>query len=135
VAAEVLVPAADFQLRWSGAESLHANLERLSGYYRVSSLVILRRAYELQRITYDAYHEAYKLLAARRPPAPDDSSGGDPYVNFIVRNGRTLTAALITAVHEGGIPYRDAARMLHVKVGTIGGIAKKLFEMQGVANA
>jgi len=25
--------------------------------------------------------------------------------------------------------------MLHVKVGTIGGIAKKLFEMQGVANA
>jgi Zn-dependent peptidase ImmA (M78 family) len=135
VAAETLVPAADFQMRWSSTESLQNNLEHLSDYYRVSTLVILRRAYELQQITYDAYHEAYKVLAARRPSAPSNSGGGDPFVNFITRNGRTFTAALIAAVREGSIPYRDAARMLHVKVDTIGGIAKKLFEMQSAANA
>jgi Zn-dependent peptidase ImmA (M78 family)/DNA-binding XRE family transcriptional regulator len=128
VAAEVLVPAKEFLARWSEADSLNGNTRKLASYFRVSEFVILRRGFDLKKIRYDDYQEAYKLLIPRMTPSSADSAGGNSYANLLVRNSKTLTRTLLAAVSSGDVSFRDAARLLHVKVQTLGGLSQFAFE-------
>jgi Zn-dependent peptidase ImmA (M78 family)/DNA-binding XRE family transcriptional regulator len=129
VAAEVLVPKENFVRSWQVGDDIDQNLSAAARSYRVSSLVILRRAYELGLISAEEYYEQYpveiekQIDAAARPA----SSGGSGYRNILARNHQDLTAALIRDVYEGGTSYREASRLLNVKPSTIDGIANYLW--------
>src|SRR5204863_887627 len=60
VAAEVLVPQSSFQREWQSATRISENLARLTRIYRVSSLVILRRALALEKLTWQKYLVHYQ---------------------------------------------------------------------------
>lgn len=115
-AAEVLVPAADFTGRFRSF-SVDA-VRALSDRYRVSTLVIARRALELNLISRP---EFFRFLDERngedRPVAPT-KPGGDFRRSLVARNSRILTDALIGSVAAGKTLYREGASVLDVRVAT-----------------
>jgi len=125
VAAEVLVPGDDFLVRWNDFSNLDGNLESLAVHYKVSALVILRRAYELDKIQTNEYRDAYnELLEKRKHKIPD--GGGNFYASLLTRNSSTLTSTLLAATAEGRVPPREAASLLNVRIATLKGIENYL---------
>jgi Zn-dependent peptidase ImmA (M78 family)/DNA-binding XRE family transcriptional regulator len=125
VAAETLVPNRDFELRWQDWRSVDTNLQRLAIQYRVSQFVVLRRAYENDKITFEEYRAYYQELVANLRPR-GSQGGGDFYRTLLARSSRTLTSALLAATAEGRISDRDAARLLNVKVRTVSDVRGRL---------
>jgi Zn-dependent peptidase ImmA (M78 family)/DNA-binding XRE family transcriptional regulator len=118
VAAETLVPGEDFLSRWLATNTVQENLQVLAARYRVSQFVVLRRAYDNDKLTeaeYWAYYDQLQAKVRRRGP----QGGGNFYANLLARNSSTLTFALLEATAEGRVPYRDAARLLNIKVKTL----------------
>jgi Zn-dependent peptidase ImmA (M78 family) len=121
VTVETLVPRQEFERAWRNAdlEMVTANLAR---HFWVSSLVILRRAHELGKITKREFLEHIEL--ERRKYKKQKSSGGSYYRNVITRMGSKFTKAVLADVRQGRLLYRDAAKLLKLKVPTL----LKLFE-------
>ncbi len=126
IAAEVLVPNSDFQVRWQDDGDVTRNLDRLAPHYRVSKFVVLRRAYEKQKLASGEEYRAYyhDLMAGVKPKGTD--GGGDFYSTLLARNSNALTLTLLAAAAEGRISDRDASRLLNVKIKTVEGIRKQL---------
>lgn len=117
VAAELLVPKAEFIAIWEGG-GLEA-IDRASRYFRVSRLVVGRRAYELGKINKDTYGALYANSFKSA------GSGGNPYATIPVRNSKKLTNALVRSAMEGSTLMRDAARLLNINPDTVTNIYNK----------
>jgi Zn-dependent peptidase ImmA (M78 family) len=115
VAAEVLVPIQDFMDRWSEQEDIDGNLWRLARLYRVSELVILRRALESGIVNEREYQRRFDPLAARK----GGGEGGNYYRNVLIRNSKTFTLSLLAAAIDGHVSYRDAATLLNVSMASV----------------
>jgi Zn-dependent peptidase ImmA (M78 family)/DNA-binding XRE family transcriptional regulator len=128
-AAETLAPRDEFLACWPSAGSLDEKLDVVAARFRVSAQVVLRRAYDLKLIGPDLYRQMYASLSARESQRHGDESegGGDFYATLFARNSRKFTTALISAVEEGSALYGDAARLLGVKMSTLGEIARRLY--------
>lgn len=129
VAAEILLPKDDFMSRWRERDSVEANLQALAVRHRVSEMVVLRQAYDLQKISSEVYRASYERLLEKqreRETHKGEDGGGDFYATLLARSSSPLTTALIIAVAEGRVLHRDAARLLNVKVNTLNGIAERL---------
>ena len=129
IAAETLVPSEDFQSRWSSDDvSLSNNLNKLSGHYKVSSMVILRKALDHNLVTDFEYRESYSQLAAQASQSTLSSKlGGNPYHNLTARNGTAFTKAVVASAEDGTLMSSEAADMLGVKVKTLPKVASRLF--------
>lgn len=131
VAAELLVPKSKFLSEWGKTSSVEDNLYALVRTYRVSSLVILRRAIDLKLISSDTYRRAYdkeiEIIKSHESHAAEEGgSGGNFYSTFFLRNSDILTTALVSSALEGKVLYRDASRLLGVQVNTLYKIAATL---------
>lgn len=128
VAAELLVPEDEFNRSWKRKDLVEQNVARLIRQYRVSSLVILRRAFDLKTIGWDDYKHHYDLEMSRFRDRNDSqkSSGGDPYATLGVRNSKRFTKTVLSATLSGQLLFRDASRLLGLKVDKIEKAAKKL---------
>ncbi len=128
VAAELLVPRAVFTDDWKTGQSVDDNVSRLVHRYRVSSIVILRRAFDLERINREQFFEYYEVETNKHAAREDrrQSGGGDFYATLGSRNSKRLIGTVVSAALEGRLLYREAARMLGVKVKTIQGIATEI---------
>lgn len=120
VAAQTLVPNEDFLLHWQNERDIDRNLQSLAARYRVSALVILRRAYENEKLSFSDYQAKFQELVETQRPRGGD--GGNFYTSLLARNSSTLTLTLLTATAEGDVSYRDAARLLNVRAKTLGDI-------------
>lgn len=125
VAAEVLVPKESFLREWADDLSVQMNLSRLIRRYRVSSLVILRRAYDLDKLSRRTFSEWYSI-EEQRTKEQRSSDGGDFRSTLPLRNSRTLTTAIVGAAFNGRLSYREAARFLGVKLSTLSKIPEWL---------
>lgn len=125
VAAEVLVPTQAFRRLWDARESVDNNAVRLASVFRVSTVVIVRRAFDLSLIGWSAYIEYYQRQVElwRRGKKGD---GGDPYRTIPVRNGRRFTEAVVQSAFERNLLLRDAGRLLGVNPSKIGRLAQKI---------
>jgi len=117
IAAEVLVPRESFLASWEGANDGN-NVRRLAKKYKVSSLVILRCAFDLRKISWQQYRRYYAEEIRRFQARESDqqSAGGNFYLSVERRNGKQLIRAMLSEAFEGHLPYRDAARLLGLKV-------------------
>lgn len=128
VAAEVLVPSDDFEIRWNDFSSLDDNLSDLSRHYRVSPFVVLRRSYEFGKVPDDTFRQKYhQLLTESRKPK---KRGGNFYNLFLSRNGRVLPKSILSAINEGRILPTEAASLLNLSVLKVANIERY---MVGVA--
>jgi Zn-dependent peptidase ImmA (M78 family)/DNA-binding XRE family transcriptional regulator len=120
IAAEVLVPTDDFLVRWNDFHSLDSNLGRLAHHYRVSTFVVLRRAYEFNKIQYEQFQVKYQELLKKS--ARKKNKGGNYYNLVLSRNSVTLTRSLILAASEGRVLPTEAARLLNIGVAKLDAI-------------
>ena len=122
VAAEVLVPEDQFDAAWN-PQPVGAQIDRLVRRFRVSSIVILRRALDTERIS---QNEFFTQLAIERqnmaPRARGD--GGSGINNILARNGQLLVRAAVTGALEGRVGFAEAADAIGVKVQTVKNLAE-----------
>jgi Zn-dependent peptidase ImmA (M78 family) len=111
VAAEILVPSESLQKEFYPNADISDQIVRLARYYKVSTLVILRRMYDLGYLLMDDFNNAYReeldrLLAIIK------GKGGNFYLTQAARISKRFTRALIISTLEGQTLHRDAFQLL-----------------------
>ena len=128
VAAEFLVPIAEFRDRFDARGDLRVQLRPLAEHFRVSSQVILGRIREAGALTWDEY--LTELDVERQWVAAflaDRGGGGNYYNTRPVQVSRRFASALIASAKEGRTPYTTAFRLLDVKKeSTFDGLAERV---------
>ena len=127
-AAELLVPLADFKEDFRRQELLTNEIQRLARHYKVSTLVVLRRAFDAGFIGEDKLWEEYQQELNRiRSLDRTGAGGGDFYRTLGVRTGKRFAEAVLISALEGYTLYREAMRMLGIrKMSTFHEAARKL---------
>ncbi|CAN7495657.1 XRE family transcriptional regulator [Trinickia sp. LjRoot230] len=130
-AAEFLAPAAEFRAQWNDRAGFVAQVRDLARTFKVSGVVVGRRAVELGLAPwnefaafYQAEREAWAAAAARQ------SSGGSPYKTSAVRNGKLLTKAVLETAFEGRMLLRDAGSLLGVSPANLKKLASSVYGEQ-----
>ena len=115
VAANFLVPIDTFLERWGGPQ----DVDRLAKYFRVSKLVIARRALDTKLVDQAFYDE----VAANTKKV---KSNGKPtaLVTIPIRNSKKFTRTIVASAMSGQTLLRDAASLLNVKPDTVVALAK-----------
>ena len=111
VAAEVLVPLAVIKDVYDRNANLSSEMERLARFFKVSTLVVLRRIHDLGGLTAERMWQEYERELRRLREIPR-SSGGNFYLTLPVRVSKQFARAIVTSTLEGHTLYRDAFRML-----------------------
>ncbi len=116
VAAELLVPLADISQHYKADHPLTTEMDKLSKQYKVSTLVILRRIYDLGAISHETLWQTYseELERLKKLTRQSDSSG-DFYRTLGVRVSKRFTNALVNHTLEGQTLFRDAFKLLGIK--------------------
>jgi len=115
VAAELLVPLAAIRAQLEHDEPLGKTLARLAKYFKVSTLVVLRRLLDAGHLSRTAFDAAWSSEIERLKEIADNGSpGGDFYRTTVARISRRFAQALVVSTLEGQTLYRDAFRMLGI---------------------
>jgi Zn-dependent peptidase ImmA (M78 family) len=116
VAAEVLVPLEDFRRVFNSGEPLRDALDRLARHFKVSTLVILRRMYEANKLSrvefWNAYDEELKHLQQFERQG---EGGGDFYHTLRIRVGSRFAKAVLISALEGHTLFREAYQLLGIR--------------------
>ncbi len=124
VAAELLVPEAEFNKVWKDGPVKNA-AQSTARHFRVSTLVALRRAKDLNRIDFDSFMEAvneeydrYRALDQRKreKQKEEDAQGGNFWASFDIRNGRALNTSVTNAVATNRASFTEASTLLGVSI-------------------
>lgn len=114
VAAEFLVPADALSQNVTSSNNLVADLDRLARTFKVSTLVILRRLRETDRMSSDDFHDAYgdELQRVLNLASQLTGTGGNFYNTQPVRVSKLFARSIIVSTLEGQTLHRDAFRLL-----------------------
>lgn len=111
VAAELLVPLQLLRSEYRKKDPLNDEVNRLARYFKVSTLVILRRIHDAGGLTKEKFWQAY-YEEIDRLKSFSSQGGGDFYLTQGARVGKRFARALVGSTLEGQTLYRDAFRML-----------------------
>lgn len=128
VAAELLVPLEAVRTEHDRRAPLRDEAQRLARYFKVSTLVVLRRVRDTGAIGQEAFWSAYRAEQARLLALPKGKkSGGDFFATLGVRVGQSLAHALVVSALESSTPFTEAFRLLGIKkLSTFDSLAKRL---------
>jgi Zn-dependent peptidase ImmA (M78 family)/DNA-binding XRE family transcriptional regulator len=121
IAAQLLIPASDLESRWITQKTVSENVRAIATYYRVSTIVALKRAFDLEKIGYRLFSQLLDAEYERfdQPKKEDDEGGGNFWASFSARNSPTFVKAVIGSLRQDKMTYRDAANLLGIRVGTL----------------
>ena len=111
VAAEFLVPEALLPAVWASAKHAADPYKAAAREFKVSSIVIARRLFDLQLISRAEY---FRVYAAQIAASARTGSGGNFYSTLRVRLGGRFAAAVYRAAKEGSLQYREAYELTGV---------------------
>jgi len=111
VAAEFLVPQSAFNEVWQKSP----NIKSCSRYFKVSEIVIARRALDTGKITLQQFYNFYDEYINREFKKKENQKGGDFYATTKKRLSMTFAAHVNNAVKSGKLLYRDAYRLTSLK--------------------
>jgi Zn-dependent peptidase ImmA (M78 family) len=116
--AEVLCPSIPFIREWHTHYGDGVVYKTLGKVFKVSSLVIARRALELRCITKKEFFEFYEQYLEESMEKSSASSGGDFYNTTRIRLGDLFSKAVIYETRTGNIQYTDAYKLTGLKGST-----------------
>lgn len=126
-AAEFLIPEEGLLAFWPGAQRTNDPYQAIARRFKVSSLVAVRRALDLCLIDRDAFVHFYKGMVDKwRRDQRRQESGGHFWNTQKWRIGPRFASAIVRAVGEGRLPYREAYNLTGLKGEAFGNIAKKM---------
>jgi Zn-dependent peptidase ImmA (M78 family)/transcriptional regulator with XRE-family HTH domain len=111
VAAEFLVPIEELRAEYRPRDGVQAECDRLARFFKVSTLVILRRLRDAGVMSDDDMWQAYNEEVARLQAIPR-ARGGDFYLTQAARVSKRFARALVASTLEGQTLHRDAFRLL-----------------------
>jgi Zn-dependent peptidase ImmA (M78 family) len=112
VAAEFLVPEKTFNEKWIN----NPNIKSASRYFKVSEIVIARRALDTGKLTKTEFFEFYNEYLNREfRKKENQSSGGNFYATTRKRLSVTFASHINNAVKTGQLLYRDAYKLTSLK--------------------
>lgn len=114
VAGELLVPQELLRGGFRREADLPSEVRRLSREYRVSTLVILHRLYDLGLVPWERFRGLYQSESKRTLPKEGDT-GGNFYQTFPARVSRRFLRAVIADTFGGRTQYRDAYLLLGIR--------------------
>lgn len=114
VAAELLVPLAFLREEYRRESPLRAELDRLARRFKVSTLVVLRRIFDIGGLSREQFWAAYETELARLRALPQ-GSGGDFYLTLGARASKRFARALVASTLEGRSSFTEAFRLLGFK--------------------
>jgi Zn-dependent peptidase ImmA (M78 family) len=119
VAAEFLIPGYKLTQRWDEAKATSQPFRTIARWFKVSPVVAARRALDLRLITPPVFFRFYEQdqedWRRRKAEQRKKKGGGDFYRTQDVRLGRRFASAVVRAVREGRILYRDAYRLTDLR--------------------
>jgi len=116
VAAELLVPMEDLRLAREPGAPIPVEIQRLARAFKVSSLVALRRLFDVGHISQAALWQYYRQEQDRlRALTKRSSAGGDFYRSLGARSSKRFTQAIVSSTLEGLTSFPDAFRTLGIK--------------------
>ena len=117
VAAEFLVPMAEFRSRFDREAHLRTQLQPLAEHFRVSAQVILGRMREAGALTWSEYLTELDVERERVAGFVADrgGTGGNYYNTKPVQVGKRFARALVASAMEGQTSYTEAFRLLGLK--------------------
>jgi len=127
VAAEFLVPEAEMRTAWPTARGELKPFDELARRFKVSALVVARRALDLQLINRDGFFAFYaEYRDDTRRQAASKPSGGNFWATQENRIGRRFGEAVVRAAQEGRLLYRDAFVLTDLRGDTFARYAERL---------
>lgn len=116
VAAEFLVPELFFKEKWNSTQ----HIKYLSKVFKVSPIVIARRALDLGLISRVSFFQFYNNYIADIQSKKDNkaTSGGNFYATAKKRISLRFASYVNSAVKENNLLYRDAYRLTSLKGNT-----------------
>jgi Zn-dependent peptidase ImmA (M78 family)/transcriptional regulator with XRE-family HTH domain len=114
VAAEFLVPLAVLRSEHDSAADFAEELERLARLFRVSTLVILRRLFDLGVMDRDAFWAAFRAESARLASYVS-AGGGNFYHTLGARTSKRFARAVVVSAWEGRSSFTEAFQLLGFK--------------------
>ncbi|MHB8259174.1 MAG: ImmA/IrrE family metallo-endopeptidase [Bacteroidia bacterium] len=112
IAAEFLVPEITFTKVWGENQ----NIGYASKYFKVSEIVIARRALDTGKITKQQFYEFYEEYSHREFAKKENQNpGGDFYATTRKRLSITFASHINNAVKSGYLLYRDAYKLTSLK--------------------
>ena len=124
VAAEFLISAKDFPQAWKDSELTADRYSQLARQFKVSPIVVARRALDLGFIMAKDFHAFYRDYIKADLKAK--GSGGNFFATQHVRVGERFGRAVVTAAKEGRLLYRDAFQLVGFGGATFNKFAKDL---------
>jgi len=114
VAAELLVPISIFRDVYNPSAEFNEETQRLARFFKVSTLVIMRRLYDEHNLTLDEFQHFYEQELTRLKEIPR-RSGGNFYLTQAARVSKRFARAIVISTLEGQTLHRDAFQMLGFK--------------------
>ena len=116
VAAELLAPLDQVRQAYHPGGDLHEAMRHLARQFKVSTLVIVRRLFDLGAIDEETLWVTYREELARlKALSSREGGGGDFYNSLGVRVSKRFAAALVSSTLEGQTLFRDAFQMLGIR--------------------
>ena len=127
-AAEFLVPKDDLNHFWHTAKQANDRYQAIARHFKVSSLVAARRTLDLDLIDQDEFFRFYQEYQDTEwhSRQQDQASGGDFWNTQKWRIGPRFGTAIIRAVKEGRLLYREAYSLTGLKGDTFERMPKKM---------
>jgi len=113
IASELLVPLEDLKKIY--CEDIA--IKELASHYKVSTLVILRRIYDLGKIDRKTLWNKYReeLTRLKEVSLHSVDGGGDFYRTLFAKTSKRFISVLVTNTLEGQTLFRDAFKMLGIR--------------------
>lgn len=117
IAAEFLLPRAEFVEAWSSAPSSAVDrVDFLRKRFCVSALVVAFRASDLDLADPSV---AAPILAAGKAPKKSGNGGGDFYATLAIRNSKRFSSRVAALAVSGAMTFKEAGRLLNVNPNSI----------------
>ena len=119
VAAEFLIPEYKLLECWDDVKTRQSPFGLVARRFKVSPVVAARRALDLKLITRAKFFAFYKKdrndFQKAKAALKEKKGGGNFYATQAVRLGQKFSRAVVRAVAEGRMLYRDAYRLTGLK--------------------
>jgi len=126
---DLLLPEAELRTHWPEVSRLPNVFEILARRFKVSPIVVGRRAMDLRLVARQVFFDFYELYTAReRSRKRSDTGGGDFYNNQNARVGRDFAIRVIRAAKKGRIGFKAAYDLTGLRGGTFQEYARRLGE-------
>ena len=120
------MPARELKELWQTVKGESKPFEQLARRFKVSPIVIGRRAMDLRLVDRQSFFDFYETYIKRERQRAGQAGGGDFYNNQNTRVGARFATSVIGAAREGRLSFKEAYDLTGLRGGAFQEYARRL---------